>query len=167
MLPPPPPPTAPMARPVTIIRSTEMGGSSGLGTSPPASNTPPLNSSDSTGGARESRSGQLSPSSQGSDSSSSSRFSVSRDYSLSHLHSQSSGQVHYVQKTCITIIFYISLLFQYKLHHTPLSQFPLFSHFFFSGFADVWWKLEKGGKARRCEMHMVSNHSPLFSVSCV
>lgn len=100
MLPPPPPPTAPMARPVTIIRSTEMGGSSGLGASPPASNTPPLSSSDSTGGARESRGGgQLSPTSQGNDSSSSSRssFAVSRDYSLSHLHSQSSGQVHYVQ----------------------------------------------------------------------
>lgn len=91
-----PPPSAPMARPVTIIRSTDMGNS-GLGGSPPSSNTPPPLSNDS--GGRDSRGGggSLSPS-QGNDSSPSPRssFPVSRDYSLSHLHSQSSGQVHYV-----------------------------------------------------------------------
>ncbi|CAG7785226.1 unnamed protein product [Allacma fusca] len=92
--PPPPPPAAPMARPVTIIRSTEIGGGSGLGTSPPASNTPPLTSSESNSAARESR-GPLSPNSQGNDPNPSPRssFPVSRDYSLSHLHSQSSGQL--------------------------------------------------------------------------
>ncbi|XP_035714462.1 nuclear factor 1 A-type isoform X3 [Folsomia candida] len=91
-----PPPSAPMARPVTIIRSTDMGNS-GLGGSPPSSNTPPPLSNDS--GGRDSRGGggSLSPS-QGNDSSPSPRssFPVSRDYSLSHLHSQSSGQVHYL-----------------------------------------------------------------------
>ena len=87
MLPPPAPPTA---RPVTIIRSTEMGGSN-LGGSPPTSaNTPPLTSSDSNSGARESR-GPLSPNShesQGNDPSPSPRssFPVSRDiYTYLHI----------------------------------------------------------------------------------
>lgn len=146
MLPPPPPPTAPMARPVTIIRSTELGGSSGLGASPPASNTPPLSSSDSTGGAREPRGGQLSPSSQGNDSSSSSRssFSVSRDYSLSHLHSQSSGQVHYVQTILLHTSHCVAFLKAKRKKKTRQKLFYFlfvpFTHSlptFFSVFADV------------------------------
>lgn len=93
---PPPPPSGPMARPVTIIRSTDMSGNSGHGNSPPhSSNTPPLTSNqESSNGGRDSRS--LSPTvQQGNDQSPSSRssFVVSRDYSLSHLHSQPSGQV--------------------------------------------------------------------------
>jgi len=110
MLPPPPPPAAPMARPVTIIRTGDMSGNGGggLGPSPPASNTPPLNSNDSNNGARESRPAPLSPTSQGSDNSSPPRsFSVSRDYSLSHLHSQSTGQVRSAESKNAEIYPYI------------------------------------------------------------